>query len=205
VSQDPIDRLRDELVAAAKRKQIADARRLRRRRHGLIGGLGAMLVLVGAPIAASLTGVVELGSGTTRSGKTYTVEQLGGGVRVEGGSPFEGRRGEICQRIRVRDAAGELIVRTSACHAATSDEVVLGSAVFMAQLGEGVLVSGSVPSEVATVEVSGARPPELLSVAGTDRRAFIALSSDAAPVVTALNDDTDVVGRRRFELPEPSR
>ena len=202
---DPIDRLRDELVAAGERRLVAGSHKSRRRRHRLPAVIAGAVALAVVPVAASLTRVLDSDSGTLPTGKTYTVEQpLPSGAKLEASAPT-GENGRFCRLVRIlRNAGRDEAFRMRTCEADEPGEVIRGSGFFMTLVGDGVLVIGSVPDAVVKVEVSGAPPPALRPFPDSARRTFVALSTDESPQVTAFGANGQVVARRVFEYPQPS-
>ena len=158
MTNDPMDRLGDELTRAARTQA---ARRIRRRRTWLLAGA---ITAVAAPVAAQTTGILDLGHGTTNSGVRYSIQQ-------EPGPTPE----QICQTLRTRQGHQTTVGRgcSTLTSKATKREIVAGYEILSRNE---VLVYGTVGPRTAKLTDNGTPVRAPLQRIGTgDRRAFHAV------------------------------
>lgn len=156
----PLQRLRSQLVDAAERRaapgeQPARASRRIRRATWLAIGLATIAV----PAAAATTGILDLGSGSTPDGGSYTVTRTednfasGDPTRTDG-------TGRTCENTTFRDQNGTPQTFGQDCRprgAKLPDTVV--SAGFSVTPGRGLLIRGTARDDVAKVTISGVSDP----------------------------------------------
>jgi len=185
MTDDPIQLLRDELLAAAHRKTQPAARRSRRLRHPVVIGLAA--IAVAAPAAAALTGSFPFDRGSTTDGSTYTVNRAV--ANAAAGT-------EHCRQTEIRNPDGSLQSRAVGCRAAGSGPSTAPvEAGFTIAEDQSIIISGSVTSDAASVTVTGVDKPIALGPIEDDRRGFSVVAPAPGATVTAFGSDGRVLGK----------
>lgn len=187
--------LEQQLVQAARRELAAKSAATRRRRRRLLaGGFTAVVMLVAAPLALSVSGVINLWSTTLDDGRTFTVERLTGAAIPESARDSGTR---VCQRITSRDAAGEKLMYSLACTPVELPANEMFQGTVSVQGGRLQLVVGVVAGGVSSAELTGSTDLELREVPGSPRL-LIATTSDRAPKLTLRGDGGKVLEVRDF-------
>lgn len=204
MTDDPIAQLRRQLVDAGDRR--ADARRAaapprspRPRRRGTWLAVGA--VLIATPAAAVATGITEFGTaGNTAGGSTYEVQRVTDAQASTDPSRRDGV-GRTCEVSEVRDRAGKLVSRNTACRPADAppSRSIIGAG-FSLLPDDKLLVRGSVNLDVDRVTISGHGPvDELKPDSKTDRRVFFAVLPLKRHEIVAIDNDGRELGRTSIE------
>lgn len=192
MSDDPITDLRAQLLSAAQRQQAphttpspSPVRPRWRRRPFLVA---ITVLLVAAPAAAAISGVLDLGSGTTPDGGTFRVTTTSDD-RSSGDPTTTDGRGRTCQQTEFRKA-GELVARVTGCApAGTETTQPLAASVIVAP-GDSRLVTATVSDDVARVGIAGVNDPiELRSIQGEPRRFLQAITTVSPVTVIAYDRD----------------
>lgn len=192
MSHDPISDLRAQLLSAAQRQQDADTDRIPDRaragwrRRPLLIAIAALIVA--APATAAVSGVLELGSGSTPDGATFRVTKTSDD-RAAGDPTTTDGRGRTCQQTEFRKA-GKLVAHVTGCAPAGTETTQPLAASVMVAPGDSRLVTATVSDDVARVSVTGVRDPiELRPITGEPRR-FLQVITTVSPV-TVIAYDTD--------------
>lgn len=164
-ANDPLQRLRSQLVDAAERRatpseQPAQASSRRRRRATW---LAIGLAVIAVPAAAATTGILDLGSGSTPDGGSYTVTRTQDDL-ASGDPSHTDATGRTCESVTFRDKNGTPQAFGQNCRPRGSklpDTVV--SAGFDVTPGSGLLIRGTARDDVAKVTISGVSNPIALT------------------------------------------
>lgn len=162
MADEPLDRLREELVRAARRKAQTTPAQRRLRRGTLWGALA--VALVGVPAGATAAGVIDLGGGTTPGGVSYEISRSSGTA--------------TCESVEFRTSDGDLLLKGADCRPA--DSVVTSALEVGYDLTPDghLLLHGSASDAVASVSIEGVGAVELGSPSDDGRRAFAQVVDD---------------------------
>lgn len=192
-TQDPIEELRTQLVAAGHRRTATTSAAPRRVVSRRVLLAAAATLTVAAPATAAITGILP--SGSTPDGSTYAVQRIA-------------RDGKTCERTEFRDPDGKLNAQVDNCgrdaspaSAPAAENLSIDG--YTVAPGKTWLIRGTVSSRVARVIIGGTSGPVALTADGTDdRRAFTAVSTDKQPVVHALDQDGREIDTFTIILPQ---
>jgi len=188
-TNDPLQRLRSQLVDAAERRaapgeQPAQASRRSRRATWLAIGLATIAV----PAAAATTGILDLGSGSTPDGGSYTVTRTEDNLASGDATRTDGT-GRTCENITFRDKNGTPQTFGQNCRPRGTklpDTVV--SAGFDVTPGRGLLIRGTARDDVAKVTISGVSDPiDLTDDPESDSQRFNVVTTQDSHVISAYD------------------
>jgi hypothetical protein len=190
MSNDPVQHLRNELVAAHRRAsaQAEHATNRRRRRPRRQAALAVAGLALAGTSAAAVAGVTPFGSGATPDGSTYTTDRFVATTPQAGLA--DPPAGAACQRTSFRDRSGAITTTSTACKTAGSAPTRPREALevgFTVAPGDSLLIQGTVADEVVRVTVSGVSEPIGLVQDDNGRRAFSTLTTEHHPVVHAFD------------------
>lgn len=189
MTDDPIQMLRDELIAAAHRNADTAPAQTRRWRATLkrpaIIGLAA--IAAAAPAAAALTDSFPFDHGTTRDGSTYTI------TKAVAATP---NGSADCTQTEIHNPDGTLQSRAIGCRAqGTAPSAAPVEAGFTFARDQSIVVSGTVIANTSRVTVTGVDKPITLGPATDGRRAFSVVVSAPGATITAFDDAGNVLGK----------
>lgn len=192
-TNDPLQRLRSQLVDAADRRatpseQPARTTRRSRRATWLAIGLAAIAV----PAGAATTGILDLGSGKTPDGGSYSVTRTQDNLASGDPTRTDGT-GRTCENTTFRDKNGTPQTFGQNCRPRGTklpDKVV--SAGFDVTPGGGLLIRGTARNDVAKVTISGVSDPiDLTDSPEDDLQRFNVVTTQDDHVISAY----DATGR----------
>lgn len=188
-TNDPLERLRSQLVDAADRRATPSEQPVRtahrsRRTTWLAIGLAAIAV----PAGAATTGILDLGSGKTPDGGSYSVTRTDDDRASSDPTRTDGT-GRTCENITFRDKNGTPQTFGQNCRPRGTklpDTVV--SAGFDVTPGRGLLIRGIARKDVARVTVSGVSDPiDLTDDPESDSQRFNVVTTQDSHVISAYD------------------
>lgn len=197
MTNDPLQRLRHQLVDAANRQAAAGAQPTRRTRRAtwLAVGLAAIAVPAGAAAGAA-TGIIDLGSGSTPDGGSYTVTRSDDDRASSDPTRSDGI-GRTCENTTFRDKNGTLSTFIQGCRPrGTELPGTVLSPGFAVTPGGGLLINGTARNDVAKVTISGVdQPIKLTKDPHDDLQRFDALTTQEPHAITAYDADGRLLER----------
>lgn len=154
MTNDPLQRLRNQLVDAANRQAATAAPRTARRTHPTTW-LAIGLAAIAVPAGAATIGIIDLGSGSTPDGGSYSVTRSDDDHASSDPTRTDDT-GRTCENIIFRDKNGTAQTFGQNCRprgAKLPDTIV--SAGFDVTPGGSLLIRGTARNDVAKMTVSG--------------------------------------------------
>lgn len=153
MNHDPLQRLRCHLVEAARRQAHDNPIPARHSKRAVWVGLAFAVIAV--PAGAATTGVINLGSGSTPAGTSYTITRSEDD-RASGDPTQTDGIGRTCEDVTYRDRDGNLQGASKVCRPRNATPPVQTLGVGYERTPDGyLLLKGGVSQEVAKVTVSG--------------------------------------------------
>lgn len=190
MTDDPMQRLRNQLVDAANSKAATAAARPARRTHRATW-LAIGLAAIAVPAGAATTGIIDLGSGSTPDGGSYSVTRSDDD-RASSDPTRTDDIGRTCENITFRDKNGAAQTFGQNCRprgAKVPESIV--SAGFDVTPDGSLLIRGTARNDVAKVTVSGVNGPiKLTKDRQDDLQRFDVITTQEAHTI-AVYDDAD--------------
>ena len=187
-TNDPLQRLRGQLVDAADRRATPSEQPARTTRRSRTTWLAIGLAAIAVPAGAATTGILDLGSGKTPDGGSYSVTRTDDERASSDPTRTDGT-GRTCETITFRDKNGTPQTFGQNCRPRGTklpDTVI--SAGFDVTPGRGLLIRGTARNDVAKVTISGVSDPiDLTDDPGGDSQRFDVVTTQDSHVISAYD------------------